>query len=444
MRAPRPGSLISLLALVVTLGACSTFDGWFGESEDPPLPGDRISVLNDSTLLEGSGDPALTAVTLPPVRTNPDWRNPGGAVSHVNGNLALDIPFQRVWSTSIGSGSDSTGYLINPPIVADGRVYATDSDGRVTALDFATGGRIWRVRATTPDEGSRPLGGGVAFADGLLYASTGFGEVLALDPTNGASVWTAKVGNPVRGAPTVTQGRVLVITLDNQTEALDGRTGAIVWTHAGLVETSTLLSGTSPAVEAGTVVSAYSSGEIYGLQIENGLPVWGDSLAGSRVSGAQSNLPVIAGLPVIDGELLVASSQADRTVGVDMRSGFRVWEQPIGSTDTPLVAGDTVFVVSKEARLIALARNTGQVRWVRELPQWSDPEDKSGPIAWHGPILANDTLIVASSVGSGMLVSARTGEVVGDFDAGPTDVAPIVVDGTLLILERDGYLTAYR
>ena len=41
-------------------------------------------------------------------------------------------------------------------------------------------------------------------------------------------------------------------------------------------------------------------------------------------------------------------------------SGERVWEQDIGSTHGPWVAGDYVYVVSNDDELICLARNDGQ------------------------------------------------------------------------------------
>ena len=43
-------------------------------------------------------------------------------------------------------------------------------------------------------------------------------------------------------------------------------------------------------------------------------------------------------------------------------------------------------------RLVALARATGRILWVRALPQWEDEEDREGRIVWTGPMsdLATD------------------------------------------------------
>jgi outer membrane protein assembly factor BamB len=431
---------ISILALAGVLSACS----WFKDAKTP-LPGERISVISRTEGLEPAADAGQPSV-LPAVRTNVDWRNPGGAVNHVNGNLALKIPFQRAWSTSIGSGDSSGTALLTGPVIADGKVYITDASGRLNSIDAATGRSDWRVRVADPEQDSVPIGGGAAYADGVVYATTGFGEAVAVDPKNGGLIWRTKLAGPVRGAPTVTQGRLVAITVDNQTEVLDARTGTEVWNHAGITESSALLGGGSAAIDNGVVVVPYSSGELYGLRIENGRPVWSANVGGgsARAAGALAGLADISALPAIDGDLVVAVSHGNQAVGIDMRSGITVWEQPISGTQMPWVAGDTVYLVSIDGVVVALARNTGKVRWTRELDRWTDPDDKEGPITWTGPVLAGDTLVLASSTGKGVLISPKTGEVTGSFETDETRIAPVVANGTLYIVSTGGTLTAYR
>lgn len=431
---------ISILTLAGVLSACS----WFKEAKTP-LPGERISVISRTEGLEPAADAGQPSV-LPAVRTNPDWRNPGGAVNHVNGNLALKIPFQRAWSSSIGSGDSSSTALLTGPVIADGKVYITDASGRLNSFDAATGRSNWRVRVSDPEQDSVPIGGGAAYADGTVYATTGFGEAVAVDPSNGGLIWRTKLAGPVRGAPTVTQGRLVAITVDNQSEVLDAKTGTEVWSHAGITEASALLGGGSAAVDNGVVVVPYSSGELYGLRIENGRPAWSAAVGGgaARAAGALAGLADITAMPAIDGDLVVAVSHGNQAVGIDMRSGVTVWEQPISGTQMPWVAGDTVYLVSIDGVVVALARNTGKVRWTRELDRWTDPEDKEGPISWTGPVLAGDTLVLASSTGDGVLVSPKTGEVTGHFETDATRIAPVIADGTLYIVSTGGTLTAYR
>jgi len=117
---------------------------------------------------------------------------------------------------------------------------------------------------------------------------------------------------------------------------------------------------------------------------------------------------------------------------IDLRSGTRIWEQEIGGTETPWVAGDFIFVISNEQSLICLTRRDGRVRWVRDLPRYENAEKKKNPMTWSGPVLGGDRLIVVASNGEAMSYSPYTGAPLGhlDFDEN-TFVTPIIADQTL-------------
>ena len=71
-------ALISAPLLAVLLSGCDTVSGWFGKNPDPPLPGQRVSVLTRERKVEV--DPRLTGtpVALPPAAANPAWAQAGG------------------------------------------------------------------------------------------------------------------------------------------------------------------------------------------------------------------------------------------------------------------------------------------------------------------------------------------------------------------------------
>lgn len=435
--------LSPVLALALT--GCGYFDNWFGEAEEPPLPGARLSVLELAESLEPDPQVADLAVTLPAAATMDGWPQAGGTPAHNPRHLALSSQLTEAWRANIGSGSGSNARLINPPVVAGGRVYAKDSEGRLTALDASSGERIWRVLAASPDEDSTPLGGGIAYADGRLFLTTGFGEVLSIDPANGGMIWRAAANGPTRAPPTVADGRVFVVTVDNQLEALDAETGETLWLHTGILEPAGLLGGASPAVAGDIVVAAYSSGELYALRVENGRPTWSDSLVAVRRVGTLSSLADIRGMPVIDEDLVFATSHSGRTAAIDLRSGVRVWEQDFGGIQTPWVAGDFIFLLTNESELVALTRRGGRIRWVTALPRWDDPEDRTGPIVWSGPVLAGGAVIAVSSEGDAVLLSPEDGQPIGEFELpGGTEIRPVVADGTLYVLTQDAELVAYR
>jgi outer membrane protein assembly factor BamB len=201
----------------------------------------------------------------------------------------------------------------------------------------------------------------------------------------------------------------------------------------------------APAAAQGTVVAGFSSGELNAYRYENGRVLWQDALARTSISTAVTTLSDIDADPVIDQGRVYAVGQGGRMVALELTTGQRVWEINVAGTSTPWVAGEWIFVVTDEAQLLAIARSTGKIRWMTQLQRWRDVKDKKGSVAWVGPVLAGDRLILANSEGHVSYVSPLDGAVQSTFATGDRiSVSPIVANNTLYILNDSGQLTAWR
>jgi outer membrane protein assembly factor BamB len=430
----------AILASLTTAG-CDIFGG----EKKNKLPGDRISVLGLEHSIQA--DPALTnqAVTLPPTTVNPDWPEPGGNATHSMGNPSLAAQVKRAWETSIGDGTARYTKVMSQPIVAAGRVFAMDGGVQLSALDPASGKRIWQVDLKPEDERGNAFGGGPCFWNKRLYVSTGYAEVLALDPNDGKVIWRQNVGSPVHAAPTVVDNRIFVVTVDNELISLAAADGHRQWSHNGIPETTGLLGNASPAVEGEIVVVAYNSGELYALRVENGRAVWSENLASARSADAVSAMADIHGRPVIDRGRVFAVSHSGRMMAIDVRTGGHVWEQDLASSHEPWCAGEFVFLLANDNELVCLTRNEGKVRWVAPLPEYENMEKKKDPITWAGPVLGGNQLIVLSSSGVAMFISPQTGQTTWQTDlSDKCYLGPIIADNTLYLLTDDANLSAYR
>jgi outer membrane protein assembly factor BamB len=433
--------LVPLLALPFLLSACSLFGGEHKE----PLPGERISVLSLDRRLQPDPKLADITITLPAPVQNRDWPEAGGDPSHAIGRPVLPDRLAQTWQTSVGKGSSDYTRILAQPIVAGGRVYAMDGGAQVGAYDAAAGKLLWRVDLKPKGEQGNSFGGGLAFWDGHLYAATGYAEVLQLDPATGKVLWRKSIPAPARAEPTVVDGRVFVVTVEDELDALSAQDGHVLWTHNGIPETAGLIGGASAAVAGEVVVVGYSSGELYALTVENGRVLWTDNLAVSRAVDAVAALADIRGRPVIDRDRVFAVGHSGRMAAIDLRTGDEAWGQEIGGSHGPWVAGDYVYVLTNDNELVCLTRNEGKVRWLHQLPSYRNEKDKSGPLKWTGPILGGDRLIVLSSEGEAMFVSPYTGQPLGTMRlSGPAYIEPAIAGNALYILTDDGNLTAYR
>ncbi len=429
-------------ALSLALAGC---EGFFGEAEDPPLPGERVSVLRLDRSLVADASISDLRVRLPRPYENAAWSQPGGDSSHAMHHLALSDSPSVQWSVDIGAAADDDRRLLSEPVVQGGRIFTMDAAAEVAAFDTSSGGQIWRTDLTPEDEDDDLFGGGVAVDGDRLYVTTPFALVFCLDAATGEVVWQAPVSSPMRTAPTVSDGRVFVLTIDNELVALAAADGARLWSYQGISEAAGLLGGGAAAVAGNTVIVGFSSGELFALRAETGRVLWNESLAGVQRSDAFSTLVDIRGRPVIDRELVIAVSHSGLLAGVDLRRGSRAWDRDIGSSQSPWVAGDFVYIIDNNSEVICLTREDGRIRWIRSLPKWEDEVDKEDPIYWAGPVLAGDRLIVVGTTGEALSLSPYTGDILGAIDIpSGAHLAPIVAGGTLYILADDATLVALR
>lgn len=436
-----------LALALVSLGGCSKVTGIFEKDKPAPIEGDRISVLELQKSLEPDAATDGGGVVLNAPWVNDIWPQAGGYPNHSMQNIAMDAgAIKNVWKSGIGKGSSKKLPLTSQPVVASGVVYTLDADAELRAFRADNGNMIWKADVSDPQEDETVIGGGVAYASQSLFVTNGSDEVICLDPQNGEIRWRKHLPAPARAAPSATGGRVFVSTLDNRLYALNVQDGSILWEYAGVSEVAGLLGAASPAAKSDIVVSAFSSGEITALRVENGSVSWSDNLANvRRYGGGLESLSDIKAMPVLNGGLVIAISFGGKIAAIDERTGMRVWQREIGGAQTPWVAGNTVFVISEENQLVALRMQDGGIVWVRDLPRFENPEKRKDEIRWSGPVMASGRLLLAGSNEQLLQVNAVDGEIVAQMDIGkPVSIPPVIAQGTLYLLSDDGTLMAYR
>jgi outer membrane protein assembly factor BamB len=436
--------LVGLL-LALSLSGCDTVDSIFGKSKTP-LPGERVAVFSERSELEPDKEMASVEIVLPAPTVNDSWPQSGGFANYAMHNLAIGDSPQIIWTADVGAGSTSSRILTTPPIVAEGKVFAKDAQSTVSAFNADTGQLIWRVtlkpeKARDGDE----FGGGLAYYGGKLFVATGYAAVYSLDPNDGKEVWVSTLSAPIRGAPLVFADRVFVIGIDNKLQALAAVDGAELWQFQGLQEAAGYVGGNSPAGSGEYIVAPFTSGELVGLRVDNGRPMWNETMIGARGEvRAFGNLTDIRGRPVIDRGIVLAMGTAGQLAAVELRSGQRVWERGIGGNQTPWAAGRFVFVTTGSADVAALTRDTGKVKWVTPLTQYQD-EARRRPVLWSGPVLAGDRLLIGGTLGEILAVSPYTGEILGKMDVrDPIRLGPVVANRTIYVLTDSGRLIALR
>lgn len=445
MKIARAALLTGLLAASLTGCKGGLFGG--GDEKTTPTIGNRMPIL--SRIESGAEvDPALAAISvvLPPQRTNPEWAQPGGTASKSYGHLALAENPTKVWSAQV-AGSTNRMRLAAAPVIAGNMLFAEGTDGVIVAFDKATGAKLWTRGDSemTKDQAPAEFGGGVSYEAGKIYATNGVGEVKALNAETGEVIWKVKPAGPLRGSPTVAFGQLFVMTQDNQLISLNIADGSLMWDESGSNTQSGVFGVAAPSAGQGTIVAGYSSGELTAYRYENGRSLWSDALARTNISTTVGTITDIDADPIIDSGRVYALGQGGRMAAYELVTGQRIWELNLAGISTPAIAGEWIFTLTDDARLLAIARSSGRVRWISQLQRYKDEEDKKGPIFWTGPVLAGGNLWVASSEGEVWKVSAGEGSASLFGEVGqPVSLPPVVADGYLYVLDDSGTITAWK
>lgn len=433
------------LALLGALGGCSMFGGGKENKPKTAVLGDRIPVLATEATIEVDPSLADTSVEVPAAAANDSWAQPGGNAQKSMGHLALGETLSRAWSAKI-AGSSKKARLAASPVVAGGKLFAMDTTATIHAFDAKTGKALWQTQLAGAGKEKKALfGGGVSFDNGRLYATNGVGDAAALDATTGAVIWKKRPGGPLRGAPTIAYDQVYVVSEDNQIFALKADSGEVVWNEAGTLETSGVFGVAAPAAGQGTVIAGFSSGELNAYRYENGRLVWGDALSPTSISTSVSSLSDVDADPVIDQGQVYAIGQGGRMVALELVTGQRLWELNVAGIKTPWVAGDWLFVVTDDARVLCIARTTGKIRWITKLKHWNNVKKRTGETSWTGPLLAGGRLILVSSKGEQVDLALADGKVLSTRKLDDeVHLSPVIADSMLYILDAKGRITAWR
>ena len=181
-------------------------------------------------------------------RSTPDWPSHGLDAAETRHSKLQQITAANVkdlglvWSYDLAStrGVEAT------PLVVDGIMFVTASWSVVHAIDVRTGQRLWTYDPQVPREAGYKgccdvVNRGVALHEGKVFVASYDGRLIALDAATGHKLWEQdtitdrRFSYTITGAPRVVKGLVVIgnggaeYGVRGYVTAYDARTGAQKW-----------------------------------------------------------------------------------------------------------------------------------------------------------------------------------------------------------------------
>jgi outer membrane protein assembly factor BamB len=379
------------------------------------------------------------------------------------------------------------GKVFSSPAVYEGSVYVGSNDGRLYALDAATGALRWKFQTRGPVNSSPAVAGKLAYsgsvdgnfyavdtangtaawtfktggerryaapgihglvprsetmpdpydvflsspaiAGGVVYFGSGDHNVYALDAMTGALKWKFATGNVVHASPAVADGVVYIGSWDRYLYALDAATGALKWKFETGDDTDIYNQvgiASSAAVADGTVYFGCRDGHFYAVDALTGRARWKhDNRKGW----------VIASAAVSGGVVYFPTSDGTRLKALDARSGeakFDVANKAV-SFSSPAIAGETLYFGSSDGFVHAVDARTGatKARFQTEGSRENAAKylDAEGRINY--PAIYTEGTLDGAFVGLDRM-----------YALGSVLSSPVVADGIVYFGSTDGHLYA--
>jgi len=258
----------------------------------------------------------------------------------------LRPPFRLLWTFH------GRALLEFPPVVGYGGVFEEAFDGRLYALDPATGKVRWRYYSRRCGWSSPALADHLLFATFIAHPSCSSplrnGQLVAFSAATGHVKWRRTIG-PSESSPVVSNGTVYVADQGGRVYAFAVRTGRLRWSF----DTGAPIKA-SPTLAYGRIYIGNYAGQMFALSAQTGRAVWriggfGDFYSTASVSG---------------GRVYVGSLD-DRVYSFSARNGDPLWSFMTRGYvyDSPAVWRGLVLIGSYDGYFYVLQADSGSVRW---------------------------------------------------------------------------------
>ena len=251
---------------------------------------------------------------------------------------------------------------VGPPAFDSTSAYVALRDGRIAAVNLATGAVRWSNNqgVTAPPAAF----GGLVF---VVKDAT----LVGLDSATGKGGWQRALGSPAVMAPTAGALGVVVVTTKPELILLKPIDGTVSWRQPLAAPARA-----APVADADRVYVGLANGNVIAVSAKTGAIEW------TRKIGGQ---PLVL---TLSGDKLFVGTSDDFLCALVASSGRQKWQWRTGGDVGGTVAADDkrVYFSSLDNSLVALGKGGGDLKWQQRLP--------SRPVG--GPVLVGDTLLLAT------------------------------------------------
>ena len=332
---------------------------------DPVVAGGLIYTLDSGARVSGvtpDGDIAWSTDLIPV--TDDEEQATGGGMAYDNGTLYVSSGFGRLTALDASTGDvrwtqrlEATGSGV--PMINGGLIYLVAGDDTGWAIDKDDGRIAWQIDAAPSVANVLGAPAPVIAGDFVVFAF-GSGELIGAFRRGGLRRWSATVAGKrtgvvasrigdITGSPVVVGKRIYVGNHSGRTAALTTIDGETIW--------SSRVGALGPVWPVGDSIFAVTDeSQLARIDAGDGSVVWVADLPGYVKDKPKKRARIYAhyGPIMAAGRLVVASNDGNlRFFAPEDGALTATVKVPGGATTAPVVADQTLYVVSTSGQLYA-------------------------------------------------------------------------------------------
>jgi outer membrane protein assembly factor BamB len=339
-RAGRIGLLMVMLLLMglVVFGCVEGLQaiGWSG------------GAVSDDTLFVGSKEGKLVAVNLED--ESRQWSEPLKAAQQAGG-FGCAPAMAGGGCGACGAGASGVA-IYGTPVVSGELVYIGGYNGKVYAYVSDT----LSVRWVYPREDNlEPIVGGLLVAQGKVFFGDSEGKFYALNAETGDKLWVFETGDKVWSTPAVSDGTLYIGSFDKKLYALNAADGSKIWefeTEGAIIST--------PLVHEGTVYFGSFDRKLYAVNATDGSLRW--QFMGENWFWAK---------PVVYGNTIYTGCLDDKVYALKADTGGKVAEFALESSvaSSPVVVDSSVILASRDGVVYAIDTRLNELKQLADFEE---------------------------------------------------------------------------
>ncbi|HEY2033052.1 MAG TPA: PQQ-binding-like beta-propeller repeat protein [Rhizomicrobium sp.] len=287
----------------------------------------------------------------------------GGGVAFDDGKLFVSTGFGSILALDASTGKqlwkvDIGVPIVNAPVANGGRVFVSSQDNHFYALAEIDGRKLWDHQGISESAGILESTS-AAVAGEYVIVPYSSGELFAIRVTNGRVAWSDMLTrngattalselDDIAGRPVIDRDMVFAISHSGLMVAINLNTGERAWSRdIGGIQT--------PWAAGDFVYVLTTDGELLCLARKDGKVKWKHQLPRWEDPDSRDN-PIVWAGPVLVSDRLIVVSSNSYAESISPYTGAlegRV-EIPDGAYIAPVVANDTLYLLTNNAQLVAM------------------------------------------------------------------------------------------